>query len=75
MSETIVVSLIAFIVAGGEMDLGFVTIQWGFFRALMLNYPELIFALLVVNILLGRWSGLRVLEFIRFREILRHIEE
>jgi len=75
MSETIVVSLVAFIVAGGEMNLGFVSIQWSFFRELMLNHPEFIFVLLVINILLGRWSGLRVLEFIRFREVLRHIEE
>ena len=75
MSETIIVSIVAFFIAGGEIGLGFATIQWDFFRNLILNYPELIFALLVINILLGRWSGLRVLEFIRFREVLRHIEE
>jgi PKD repeat protein len=75
MSETVIVSLIAYVVAGGEMGLGFVTIQWDFFRNLMLNYPEFIFVLLVINILLGRWSGLRILEFIRFREVLRHVEE
>ncbi len=75
MSETIVVSLVAYIIAGGEMSLGFATVQWDFFRNLMLNYPEFIFVLLVINILLGRWSGLRILEFIRFREVLRHVEE
>ncbi|MFA4890813.1 MAG: 7TM domain-containing protein [Candidatus Gracilibacteria bacterium] len=75
MSETIAVSLIAFFVAGGGINLGFTIIQWDFFRNLMLNYPEFIFVLLVINILLGRWSGLRLLEFIRFREVLRHIEE
>jgi PKD repeat protein len=75
MAETFVVALIAYFVAGGEIGLGFTTIKWEFFRNLILNYPELIFVLLVVNILLGRWSGLRLLEFIRFREILRHIEE
>lgn len=75
MSETIAVSLIAYVVAGGEMNLGFATIKWDFVRNLILNYPELIFVLLGINILLGRWSGLRLLEYIRFREVLRHIEE
>jgi len=75
MLETVVVSLIAYFVAGGEVNLGFFAVQWSFFRNLMLNYPEFIFVLLIINVLLGRWSGLRLLEFIRFREVLRHIEE
>lgn len=75
MGETIVVSIVAFIVAGGEVGLGFMTIKWDFVRNLMLNFPELIFVLIGINILLGRWSGLRLLEFIRFREVLRHTEE
>ena len=75
MSETIIVSIIAFIVVGGEVNLGFGVIKWDLIRNLMLDYPELIFVLIGINILLGRWSGLRVLEFIRFREVLRHIEE
>lgn len=75
MAETIIVSIIAYFIAGGEISLGFTVIKWEFIRNLMLNYPEFIFVLLIINILLGRWSGLRLLEFIRFREILRHNDE
>lgn len=73
--ETIIVSIIAYFIAGGEIGLGFATIKWEFVRNMMLNYPELIFLFIVINILLGRWSGLRLLEFIRFREVSRHVEE
>mgnify|MGYP003991269027 FL=1 len=75
MSETLIVAIIAYIVAGGEVDLGFAIIKVNFVSNLMLSYPEIIFLLLGINILLGRWSGLTLLEIIRFREILRHIEE
>jgi len=47
----------------------------GFVKNLMLTYPELIFFIFVINVLLGKWTGLRVLEYVRFREILRHMEE
>lgn len=42
---------------------------------LMLSYPEIILLLIVVNLLLGRWTGLRVFEYIRFREVMKHAEE
>ncbi|MBU1992446.1 MAG: 7TM domain-containing protein [Patescibacteria group bacterium] len=75
MGETILVSIIAYFVVGGAIDLGLFTLQWEFVKNLMLAYPELIFLILIINILLGRWTGLRILEYVRFREILRHIEE
>jgi len=75
MLETIIVSILAYFVAGGEINLGFTMIKWDFVRNLILNYPEFIFLLLVINFLLGKWSGLRLLEYIRFREVIRHLEE
>ena len=75
MIETIIVSVVAYIIVGGKMDLGIVEFQFGWIRDLMLNFPELVFALVIVNVLLGRWTGLRMLEFIRFKEVIRHIEE
>ncbi len=71
MTETIVVAIIAYFLVGGEIS-GF---QFDFIKRTMLNYPEIIFLLLVVDIFLGRWTGLRILERIRFREVLKHIEE
>lgn len=42
------------------------------FRTLILSYPEIILLTIPINIILGRWSGLRLTEYFRFRELLRH---
>lgn len=75
MFETIFVSIIAYIIIGGEVDLVFVKIKFEFMRTLIFGYPELIFFFLIINIILGRWTGLRLSEYIRFREVLRRAEE
>lgn len=75
MSETVLVAVIAYFIAGGEINLGFASIQLEIIKRLMINYPEIILLLLGINFLLGKWTGLRVIERIRFREVLRHIEE
>lgn len=75
MFSTVLVAIIAYFIVGGEINLGFATIKFGFIKNLIMSYPELVLLLIVVNILLGKWSGLRILERIRFREVLRHIEE
>ncbi len=75
MSETVIVAIIAYFIAGGEINLGFAVLKMDFVKNMMMNYPEIIFLLLIVNFFLGKWSGVRLLELIRFREVLRHIEE
>ncbi len=75
MTETVIVSIIAYIVVGGSVDIGIVSFQFDWVRNLMLNFPELVFLLVLLNVLLGRWTGLRLLEFVRFKEIIRNIEE
>ncbi|MFA6388900.1 MAG: 7TM domain-containing protein, partial [Patescibacteria group bacterium] len=47
-------------------------ITWSTFETLMLAYPEIIIgSCLLLNVLLGRFSGLRVLEYFRFRKLLK----
>lgn len=75
MGETILVSIVAYFIAGGEINLGITTLKLDLIKRLMLTYPETVLLLIIFNILLGKWTGLRVLERVRFREILRHIEE
>ena len=75
MLSTVAVSIVAYFIVGGEIDLGLFTIKLEFFKNMIMSYPELVFVLLGINIMLGKWSGLRILERLRFREILRHIEE
>lgn len=42
---------------------------------LVLSYPEIILLLIPVNFMIGRFTGLRITEYFRFREIIKSIEE
>lgn len=64
VGETVLASLICVFI-----------VQWNVFQSLMLAYPELLLLTLVVNVALGRWTGLRLMEYVRFREVLRHMQE
>ncbi len=75
MLTTTIVAIIAFFIVGGEVNIGLFTIKFDFVKNLIMTYPELILLLIFINVLLGKWTGLRVLERIRFREVFRHIEE
>ncbi|MBU1151892.1 hypothetical protein KJ632_03655, partial [Patescibacteria group bacterium] len=75
MIGTIVVSITAYFFAGGEINLIIGTIQMDFLKDVLITYPETIFVFLIINLILGKWTGLRLMEHIRFREVLRHIEE
>lgn len=44
-------------------------------QSVVLAYPELIFGTIIINIFLGRWTGLRLLEYFRFREVFSHLQE
>ncbi|MFH2104655.1 MAG: 7TM domain-containing protein [Parcubacteria group bacterium] len=56
--ETILVSVACYYLA-----------SWSAFNTFILAYPEVILLTFVVNILLGRWVGLRISEYIRFRAV------
>lgn len=50
-------------------------VEWQFLQTLMLSHPEILLLLILINFGLGRWTGLRLLEYFRFREIMKHAEE
>lgn len=60
--ETILLSMVSFFIVNGT-----------FFRSFLLAYPEIIFLSLIVNILIGKWTGLRLWEYYRFREVIEAI--
>jgi PKD repeat protein len=64
MLETTIVSLICYWV-----------VEWQYLQTLILGHPEIILLLLLINYGLGRWTGLRLVEYVRFREVMRHVEE
>lgn len=41
-----------------------------FLQSMMLAFPELILITIALNMWLGRWMGIRVLEFVRFRSLI-----
>ncbi|MBA4336778.1 hypothetical protein C0416_03325 [bacterium] len=73
--QTVLVAVIAYIVIGGEVDLYLFKLKFIALQGFMLSYPEVIILIIFFNIFLGRWTGLRLLEYVRFREVLRHVEE
>lgn len=58
--ETLVISVI-----------GFFVLSQAWLRDFFLHYPWAILLTLLINIGLGKWTGLRLIELIRFRAILR----
>lgn len=62
-AETLVISIV-----------GYFFISWNYFRDLVLNHPEYIFFLFIVNIFLGKWTGLRLREYFRFRNVIKHVD-
>ncbi len=58
--ETLIISIIAYYTA-----------SWEYLRTFILNTPEWIFALIPINVLVGLYSGLRLWELWRFREVIR----
>ena len=63
VAETLILSVVCYFIA-----------NWEAFRVLMLGYPELIFLTLLINFLIGRWTGLRLREMYRFRKVLQHVQ-
>jgi hypothetical protein len=49
-------------------------VSWQLLRTIIVSYPEIVLLTLPLNILLGRWSGLRLTEYFRFRHLLRYIQ-
>ncbi len=50
-------------------------VQWSLLQSVILAYPELILITVLINIFLGRWTGLRLVEYFRFREVFKHLQE
>jgi len=60
--ETLILSVVCYFI-----------VTWQTLRTLVIAYPELIFITIILNFALGRWTGLRVSEYFRFRKVIRAI--
>jgi len=58
--ETILVSVVCYWI-----------VNWEWFKTLILSYPELVLLTIVANVALGKWTGLRLSEYFRFKALLK----
>lgn len=61
--ETLIISII-----------GYYLVSWNVLTSLLLHTPWIVLITFLINISLGKWTGLRITEYIRFRKILRYIQ-
>jgi hypothetical protein len=47
--------------------------DWTVFKTTILAYPELVLLTFVINIIVGKFAGLRLTEYIRFRNVFKQI--
>ncbi|MDO4714179.1 MAG: 7TM domain-containing protein [bacterium] len=51
-------------------------LEWSWISTTLLSYPELLLAILLINIIIGRFSGLQLLELIRFMPLIKkHLDQ
>ena len=63
-TETLALSIICYWVA-----------SWTLLQVLVLNNPlTTIILAIIINIFLGKWTGLRLIEYFRFKEVIKNIE-
>jgi len=53
----------------------FFFISWEWLQILLLSHPEVIILFIGANVFMGRFTGLRLMEYFRFREVLKYTEE
>jgi 7 transmembrane helices usually fused to an inactive transglutaminase len=50
----------------------YLVVDRGGLQSLVLAFPEILLATVVFDVLLGKWRGLRLLEYTRFLAAVRH---
>lgn len=60
--ETLLISILGYFIASSQILIYLIT-----------AYPGIIFLTIPINILFGRWTGLRISEYMRFKEVIRKI--
>jgi len=61
-TETLFISIIGFFIASSETLIRFIA-----------SYPWIVFFTLPINVAMGKWTGLRLSEYLRFKEIIKNL--
>ena len=54
--------------------LSYFLVKWEPFQTLILSYPYLVLLIVIFNIIIGKWTGLRLSEYYRFRDVIENVE-
>lgn len=68
------VALILAVETLGISIVGYYLASWSFLIKGVIAYPWLVVLTIPVNIALGKWGGLRLSEYFRFREVFKHMK-
>ncbi len=49
----------------------YLTIEWGGLQSIVLSFPEVLIGVVALEIAIGKWRGLRLLEYLRFSDLGR----
>lgn len=61
--ETLFLSVICYWLTSGQT-----------LRTIILGYPEYVLLTIIINLLIGKWTGLRLIEYYRFRKVIKNVE-
>ena len=61
--ETLIISLACYTIVSWRELVGFVQ-----------QYPWVVFVTILINFALGKWTGLRITEYIRFKHVIKNVE-
>ena len=67
--ETLIIALVGYSLMSYRTFIGYNIISF------VLAYPFIILLILPLNAFIGKWTGLRLSEYFRFREVLKKIKE
>jgi 7 transmembrane helices usually fused to an inactive transglutaminase len=59
--ETLIITLFGYLLA-----------RWGVLISALQQYPWIVLIAIAFDFALGKWTGLRLLEYLRFKEIIKH---
>lgn len=71
----IIICSTIYLLLGGQISIFSHIIQFTKIKELTIIHPEIIPILLLINIFIGKWTGLRLLERIRFKNLLRDLDD
>jgi hypothetical protein len=49
----------------------YVTIEWAGLQSIVLSFPEVLIGVVALEVAIGKWRGLRLLEYLRFSDLAR----